>query len=366
MRCAGFPARRTPILMGQRTIALLFGQVEADAPEDEKDVLIQVQTVRSALHSLGYATEDVELTLDLATPAARLRAMQPLLAFNLAETIEGKGSLIHLAPSLLESLDIPYTGAPAEAVLLTSHKVLGKRILAAAGIDTPPWVPAGSALRAQPAFPPPFIVKSLWEHASIGMEDSAVASSRKELEAEICRRSARESVDRLFVERYVEGREFNLSLLGGQDDSVFPQSLPPAEIRFDDYPPGKPRFVGYRAKWDGGSFEYGRTPRSFDFPRRDEKLLAELKRLSVACWETFGLRGYARVDFRVDSGGRPWVLEVNTNPCLSPDAGFMAAATRAGLSINDVVRRILNECNGLHDNLAEMELKKEPDTWAPR
>ena len=61
-------------------------------------------------------------------------------------------------------------------------------MLAAGDIDTPPWISASAALRAGPSFAPPFIVKSVWEHASIGMEDSAVAFSRAELEAEIRRR----------------------------------------------------------------------------------------------------------------------------------------------------------------------------------
>ena len=116
-----------------------------------------------------------------------------------------------------------------------------------------------------------------------------------------------------------------------------------------DYPQGKPRFVGYNAKWDESSFEYTRTPRCFDFPPEDASLLAELQRLSLRCWDVFGLRGYARVDFRVDADGRPWVLEVNTNPCLSPDAGFMAAAARAGLSCSDAVRRIvMDSCKKEH------------------
>ncbi|HUI70101.1 MAG TPA: D-alanine--D-alanine ligase [Spirochaetia bacterium] len=342
--------------MGQQTIALLHGRVDADALEDEKDVLIQVRTVRDALESLGYEAEEVELTLDLATAAGKLRSMEPILAFNLAETIDGKGSLIHLAPSLLESLEIPYTGASAEAIFLTSHKLLAKRILAAGGIDTPAWTTAPEALSSAPSFPPPFIVKSVWEHASIGMEDSAVAFSRDELLAEIRRRSDRESVAYLFVESYVPGREFNLALLGGQNGATLPQNLPPAEIRFVDYPPGKPRFVGYRAKWDERSFEYEKTPRCFDFAPADSDLISTLKQLSRSCWELFGLRGYARVDFRVDENGRPWVLEVNTNPCLSPDAGFMAAAARAGLTGNDVVQRIM----------ADVAMKKEPLTWAPR
>ena len=61
------------------------------------------------------------------------------------------------------------------------------------------------------------------------------------------------------------------------------------------------------------------------------------------CWDLFGLRGYGRVDFRVDEEGRPWVLEVNANPCLSPDAGFVAAAFKGGLGFEGVIKRIIQD-----------------------
>jgi len=354
--------------MARQTVVLLYGKVDADAPEDEKDVLVQVRTVRGALHSLGYLTEEIALTLDLRETFQKLRCLRPAVAFNLAETIEGKGSLIHVAPALLESLGIPYTGCSAEAIFLTSNKLLGKKTLKMAGFDTPEWTTAAHALRARLSFEPPFIVKSIWEHASIGMEDSAVASSGDELSSEIRRRSAREGIDQLFVERYVEGREFNLALLGGLEDDSPPQNLPPAEIRFEDYPEGKPKFVGYRAKWDEGSFEYSRTPRNFDFPPQDASLLADLRRRSLACWELFSLRGYARVDFRVDVNGRPWILEVNTNPCLSLGAGFMAAAAEAGLSRDEVIRRIVMDTrtNTAAEPAQPDRRLKEPGRWVPR
>ena len=325
--------------MNQQKIAIVYGRVDPSAPADEADVLVQVNTVREALHALGHETFDVPMTLDLGVTAAVLKAAGPLIAFNLAETIEGKGSLIHLAPSLLDTLGIPYTGAPCEAILLTSHKVLAKRTLTAGSIATPPWAAAAEVLDAGPGFPAPWIVKSVWEHASIGLEDSSVAGSAEELAAEIRRRARREAIENLFVESFIDGREFNLALLGGEKE---PENLPPAEIRFVGYPVNKPRMVGYRAKWVEGSFEYGATPRAFDFPAEDDVLVRELVRVSRDCWRLFGLRGYARVDFRVDPDGRPWILEVNTNPCLAPDAGFMAAAGRAGLTTRDVVERIVS------------------------
>jgi D-alanine-D-alanine ligase len=99
--------------------------------------------------------------------------------------------------------------------------------------------------------------------------------------------------------------------------------------------------VGYRAKWDPQSAEYQATPRRFDLPATDVPLLDEMRRLSRACWGLFGLRGYARIDFRLDAAGRPWILEVNVNPCLSPDAGFAAALEQAGIPYDEAVQRIL-------------------------
>jgi D-alanine-D-alanine ligase len=114
-------------------------------------------------------------------------------------------------------------------------------------------------------------------------------------------------------------------------------------MRFEDYPPGKLKMVDYRAKWDEESFESRHTMRCFRFPPSDGPLLQRLTDLAKRCWHLFDLRGYARVDFRVDEGGRPWVLEINANPCLSPDAGFIAAAGEAGLTYRQVVNRILHD-----------------------
>lgn len=334
--------------MSPRTIALVYGRVEPDAPPDEQDNLVQVETVRAACRRLGWTTMDVPLTLDLGVAAAVLRASAPAVAFNLTDTLDGKARLIHLAASLLESLAIPFTGAPAEAIFATSHKTLSKRLMAAAGIPTAAWAPGPAAAAGSPGFAGPYIVKSLWEHASVGMEDSAVAADAAALRAELSRRAGREGLDGLFVEAYIEGREFNIALLGGctggRAGGV--QVLPAAEMQFIDYPEGKPRVVGYRAKWVEGSFESASTVRRFAFPPEDGPLLVRLAEIARSCWEQFDLAGWARVDFRVDGEGRPWVLEVNANPCISPDAGFAAAAAQAGLSIDEVVARIIADAGG--------------------
>ncbi len=337
-------------------VAVIHGEVAEGAGRDEKDVLVQVDVVSQGLAALGHEPVAVAVSLNLEEAARTLSALQPVIAFNLVESLSGKGSLIHIVPALLDTLRIPYTGSGTEAIILTSNKVLAKKWLGAAGLPTPPWFTVEET-REELRVSGPWLVKSAWEHASIGLDEDSVIpeADREHLLAEMeARRDGLGGA--CLAEAFIDGREFNLSLLAGGGNSGCgldgpavpplacgnePEVLPPAEIRFDAYPSGKVRVVGYRSKWDEGSFEFNHTPRSFEFPETDAPLLARLKELAVRCWMLFDLKGYARVDFRVDKEGRPWILEVNTNPCLSPDAGFHAATLRAGLTFSEVLKRII-------------------------
>jgi D-alanine-D-alanine ligase len=321
-------------------IAVIHQAVSPAAGLDEQDVLTQVDCVLTGLAALGHEAVALPVTLNLEAAGRKLAELAPDLVCNLTESLAAKGNLIHLVPALLDSLKIPYTGARTEAMFLTSNKLLAKRWLAAAGLPTPPWLTTQEVrgeLQGQEAW----LVKSVWEHASIGLDEDSIlpGAGREQLLAEM--EARREMLGgACLAEVYIDGREFNLSLLAGEDG---PELLPPAEIRFDAYPPGKVRVVGYRSKWEEGSFEFANTPRTFAFAEKDAPLLAHLKELALACWDLFDLAGYARVDFRVDHQGRPWILEVNANPCLSPDAGFFAAARQAGLTFPEVLDRIIDK-----------------------
>ena len=80
-----------------------------------------------------------------------------------------------------------------------------------------------------------------------------------------------------------------------------------------------------------------RVPQHGPLVRRRARARARAERLALACWELFALDGYARVDFRVDASGMLFVLEINANPCLSPDAGFAAALEQAGIGYGDAI-----------------------------
>ena len=320
---------------------ILHDDLAADARADELDVFAQAEVFETVLRDMGYTCRRMPFALDLGRVRDELSANRPDLVVNLVEAVGGQGSLLHLAPALLDAFRIPYTGASTAALLLTTDKLAAKRLLTMRKLPTPPWTGRRGGWPIADLPPGRYVIKPVAEEASVGLDDDAVVevSDPTELSGLMRDRSERLGLD-VFAERYVEGREFNLSILGGGGE---PEVLPIAEIQFVDYAPGRPRLVGYRAKWDADSFEYHHTPRCFEFPRKDDALLAELGRFARECWALFELRGYVRVDFRVDGKGRPWILEINANPCIAPDAGFLAAARQKGLSNAEVVRRIVRD-----------------------
>lgn len=334
---AGTSSKGGGLRAHRKAAAVLLGEVPADAPEDEKDVLVEAEVVMDALVELGFEPVVVPCGLDLDRVRRRLGELSPALVFNLVESLEGQGRYVHLVPSLLDSLNIPYTGAPSDAVYLTSNKLLAKKVMRGEGIPTPAWATFAQIAAQRVPFPPPYIVKSVWEHASVGMDALSVVRDRGDLELRL-RQKQGALRDSGFAEAYIDGREFNLSLLASPRG---PQVLPPAEIRFVGYENGAPKIVDYKAKWAKDSKEYRCTVRSFEFESDDGPLLQRLSSLAKKCWRAFGLMGYARVDFRVDPTGNAFVLEVNANPCISPDAGFQAAARRAGLTFEQVIERIV-------------------------
>ena len=331
-------------------VVILRNAVSPNDSAADRDVLVQVEAVSAALAALGHTSSTIACALDLAAARARLEQVAPELVFNLVESLGGSDWLASAATALLDTMDLPYTGSPTEALLLTNHKLLAKQRLCQAGLPTPEWAVvqkgrAGGVSHPGGHFSPmagaAYVVKTLWEHASFELDGHSIVRPPDEAGLlDLLRESAGRLRRPCFAERYVEGREFNLSVLAGPEGA---EVLPPAEIDFSAFPPGEPRIVGNRAKWDAGSFVFQNTPHRFDFPPGDQPLLERLSRLAREAWCLFGLGGYARVDFRVDDAGQPWILEINANPCLSPDAGFAAALTRASIPFPQAIARILQD-----------------------
>ena len=316
-------------------LLLLINSISGGSPKDELDVLVQADAVEDALNELGHNVRRAVFDLDLEHVSGLLKDRRPELVFNLVESVGGKGALIHLCPSLLDAHGIPYTGSGTYAMVTTTNKIKTKQILKYHGIPTPDWINRNS--RHKPAPGKKYILKPIWEDGSVMISDDAVMEGK---EIDMAGISENGRFQDAFLEEYIEGREFNLSVLAGTRG---PEVLPPAEMLYLDYPAGKPKILNYASKWDESSFEYHKTIRSFDMGPKDWALVERMSDISLQCWRIFDLNGYIRVDFRVDQQNRPWVLEVNANPCLSPDAGFVAACHQRGIGYNMMVSRIISE-----------------------
>jgi D-alanine-D-alanine ligase len=316
-----------------RSVLVLHETISTDARADEADTLVQAQYVADVMRQLGWSVASLATDLELSTTLAAISASNAECVFNLVESLRGDGRLVHILPALLGSAGIRFTGCDGDAMYLSSQKLLAKRWMNLHGIPTPMRFLPGDD---KPADKTTWIVKSLWEHASLGLDDGCVVNSLTAARARIDHCHAQHG-GVWFAEEFVDGREFNVSVL---EVDRKPRVLPIAEMTFVDYPPGKPRIVGYAAKWDDAAPEYHATQRSFaQLPAAEHDAIVSVVQ---KCWRAFNLRGYARIDLRMDAAGVPWVLEINANPCLSPDAGFAAAVIEAGMTPTLAIEHIVS------------------------
>jgi D-alanine-D-alanine ligase len=314
------------------SILVLHEALSAEARPDEADALDQVDVVSQSMRELGWSVSVLATGLELETTLASVAAAKPACVFNLVESLNRDGRLIHVVPALLSAAGVRFTGSGSDAMYLSSQKLLAKRWMRSHDIPTPGnFVPG----EKKPAVKSKWIVKSVWEHASFGLDDGCVVNNLAAARTRIDHCLAKHG-GAWFAEHFIDGREFNVSVLeiDGQ-----PRILPVAEMTFVDYPRGKPKIVGYSAKWDDTAPEFHSTQRVFASLTAAER--DAINAVCYKCWRAFGVRGYARVDIRMDSHGVPWVLEVNANPCLSPDGGFAAAAAEAGISLTSVIESIV-------------------------
>ncbi len=319
----------------RKTVLILYNKLSKTPKDDEADVIEQVNLVTLALQNLNYEVKYLQIDLNLKTAISQLTKINPDIVFNLAETIGNKGEFTFLANSVLNFTRIPYTGSPLVPMFQCSNKYLAKKELNAIGVKTP----AGFTLEETHQLHPEkkYILKPIWEEGSLELDEDCVFMGSDETYISVIRRK---SPQHYFIEEFIEGREFNISILYGADG---PEVLPLAEMTFHDYPAGKPKMMGYKSKWDDKSFEYSHTRRTFRLGKEDGPLKTELTAICQKVWNEMGLKGYVRIDFRVTPDQVPLVIDINLNPCLSESGGFMAASKKKGLTFEAVVERILED-----------------------
>lgn len=350
---ARYHDRAVPSL--RRVLVLYNTDYDAEliAAVDVSAVRVSAEAVARAVAAAGYACELVGLHgADLGMLLARLASDPPDLVFNLCESLNGDAQNEMVVPAVLDMLGVRYTGTGALGIGLCLHKDRAKDLLRARGVPTPasrlvrhprdleaPLPKLGDlddldAHDAHDDLDYPCFLKLVHEDASVGIDArNCVADARAlALRAGELLAQYRQPV---LVERFVAGREVNVTLLG---NAPALQILPLHEIDFGAMPPDRPHIVSYAAKWDERHEEYAGTR---PVPMRPEPALAaRVEDVARRAFAALGVRDFGRVDLRIDAGGQPWVIDVNPNCDLSPDAGVARAAARAGLAYDALIGRI--------------------------
>jgi D-alanine-D-alanine ligase len=331
-----------------RRVAILFNEpVLPDIHPDyasEAGVLESVEAFATALGTAGYAVKRLGIGQSLPRLVERLTNDRPDVVVNFCEGFSGRSAGESYVTGLLELLGVPYTGSSPECLSLVRDKVRTKRVLRGAGIPTADfWVIPRDAsmgllrvareLREQLSGGKLF-VKPAAEDASLGIDEQSVVADWAQLESKVI------EVQRRFgdalVERYLDGREFNVGVIAFDE----PETLPIAEIEFqtaNDFPFP---IVTYAGKWREESAAFRATPVRCPADV-DEKLAVRIREVALAAFTGTGCRDCARVDFRVTPDGGVYVLEVNANPDLGPAAGFARALGASGIEHGQLVRRLV-------------------------
>jgi len=310
-------------------VLVLYNQpvLAPDHPDaaSEHEVVAIAETVSGFLRTAGFEVDQLGVDCDPEVLVNGIRAQQPDVVFNLFEGFANRTETEAVVGGLLDWLGIPYTGCPFHALAIARDKVLTKHLLKGAGLPTP-----GFFVVEDLPVPPcdlewPVIVKPANQDAGVGLDQGSVVTDQDRLDARVAQ-LLRAYGPPVLVEQFIRGRELNVSLIECPELRV----LPPSEIMFAKDDPDAWPIVTYDAKWKPDSRDFQATPGRY--PAEVSPRLAEkLGDLAKSAFRLLGCRDYARVDFRVRNG-KPYILEVNPNPCFAPSSGMVRGLQSAGIT----------------------------------
>lgn len=310
--------------------------------EEWGPIVEDAAVISKHLQALGYETILLPFSEELKSMYNSIRRLNPALVFNLVDYHEWGEKYAYLAYALCEILEVPFVGNPVVAHVLSTSKLITKKLLRGYGFDTPDWVSlekvnAGNVIGT-------YLVKAVSEHGSYALDDSSIVVVEKEsdlskLYARI-RTKAKEEVS-FFAEKYVDGRDFRVVMLDN-DVGVMEHAYR------NTWPSNRVRMETEAAKWQFNSVDDKSTYRRFIWPEKDLPLIERLKKDARAIWEIFSLSGWAAVDFRVDASLRGWVIDVNVNPSLGVCDSTMKVFAKKGYSQFEVVSLLVRSALERH------------------
>lgn len=320
-------------LVLQRT-QLLEQRADTYAEWDTEETIHAVKTALEEQHNVTLIEADEECF-------QKFLQVQPEIVFNIAEGMNGVSREAQV-PAMLEMLGIPYTGSDPVTLGICLDKSRAKEILSYHKIPTPSFFVVSSLGElSQVQVSLPAIVKPLHEGSSKGIFNSSVVRTERELEGQV-EKIIVEYDEPALVEQFLPGREFTVALLGNEPNV---EVLPIVEIRFDSLPEGVNRIYSYEAKWIWDQVDHPIDVHECP-AKLSPSLQAQIEDLCRRAYRALRCRDWCRIDVRLDSGGRPHIIELNPLPGILPNpqehSCFPQAVRAAGLSYNAMIQRVLD------------------------
>ncbi len=292
--------------------------------------------IHNALLSQGYSSFLISVSQSVEELKNKLSAFNPqeCFIFNNCDGFQGISTRAAELVALMEEMGFCHTSATADSILRSTNKRIAKEMLQKVGVPTPV-----SQLCTTPndpvSIPLPVIVKPVAEEASLGISLKSVITSPAQL-PEALHYVISTYQQPALVEQFICGRELVSAVMGNGDQT---QILPTSEMDFSLITNPLEQILTYESKWVEGTFYYEQIevicPASLS--QQERKAVEEV---SLACYQTLGLRDFCRVDIRMQNG-IPYVLEANDLPDLAPQSGFSRAAFAAGYTYEGMIEAIL-------------------------
>jgi D-alanine-D-alanine ligase len=295
----------------------------------EHDVLVALNDLRHDVHPLGVGD-------DLKVVRRAVEQWKPDIVFNLMEAFHELGTFDHNIVSYLELLRVPYTGCNPRGLMLARDKALSKTILHYHRIPVPDFavVHIGRRVRPHRKLGFPLIVKSLTQEGSSGISQASVVEDEDRLRERVTFIHESIGTDAI-LEKYIEGRELYVGMLGNQRLTVFPVW----ELHFTKRADEVHRIATERVKWSPKyQRKYGIKTKA---AKLSDEVAAKIHYLCKRVYRALYLSGYARIDLRMDANGKPYVIEANPNPQLGYGEDLAESAERAGISYQQLIQRLL-------------------------
>lgn len=325
-----------------RILALMHeGLVPPDDPGDVDLATVEWKTefdVVTTLRDIGHEVRIVGVRSDLAVIRTAMDEWKPHIAFNLLEEFDGVAVYDQNVVAYLELLRVAYTGCNPRGLMLARDKALSKKILSYHRIPVPEFAvfPVGRAIKRRKRLPFPLIVKSVSQEASLGISQASIVDNDEKLRERVAFIHKSVGTDAI-VERYIEGRELYVGVLGNMRLQVFPVW----ELFLGGMPDEAPHIATARVKWSP-KYRKKHGIKSSEAKDLPDEMKDRIQHLAKRVCRTLDLSGYARIDMRLDKTGTIYVLEANPNPEIAYGEDLAESAEKAGISYEDLLQRILN------------------------